>query len=828
MPLESFSFQDNPITIRVEGTGPPAVFLHNGGTCHRIWDGQIADLSSTHTCYAIDLPGFGGSSRPPGGATMSRMVAMLDRLLATYCNGQPAVLIGNCMGSALAVHFARKYPERVAKLILFNVLTRETLSAGVLGPLVHLSALGRPARMLLARMLGALKTPSSLAGTIIGIQGDRRLLPAGLQARLAELAARRGQNEALMDVLRDLDAYAQLDELSKCPVPETLVLWGAQGKVLPLAAGRRLCARWNIDPHIVEGGHLVMAERPGEVNMMIREFLSRPSRSIRSPSTAAIERLLDPLRTASSRPAVIEDSASRASRRIDFAELAEEMERLAAGLRARGLEAGDRALVLIPPSVEFFSVFFALISCGVVPVLIDPGLGTKHLLSCAASAEPKAIVAVSRAFLLRAIRPSLFRRARVCVAVGRRVPGALRLEDLRHAGRTAHVPSVRPDDTALIAFTSGSTGPAKGVEISYENLSATLAIMADMLGPQEEGEVDLIALPALALMSAALGRTALIPNFDLSQLARVRAPMLLRLFDAYPVCSAFLSPVLCHTLAGWQAQNPVQLPRVRTVLSAGAPIPVRVAAALVKMLPAGEFWTPYGATEALPLTLIGAREILGDTARATAQGKGVCVGRPLGDAVVRIIRPSREPVERWEDVELLPAGEVGEVVASGSQVTARYFRNPQATRRAKIYESAADGGTRIWHRLGDLGYIDDRGRLWYCGRQAHVAYDGDRAFYPVCVENLFADLPEIGRVALVSVSPNGRRELALVVETTQPGSDRATIEATLRQRAGDAGIPLEHILFRSKPFPTDRRHNSKIERPALARWAEGALDRTSR
>ena len=812
--------------MRVEGAGPPAVFLHNGGTCHSIWDAQIAALSSTHTCYAFDLPGFGGSARPPGGTTMNGMVAMLDEFLSVNSGGQPAVLVGNCMGSALAVTFARKYPERVDRLILFNILTRETLSAGVLGPLVRMSGLGRPIRMLLARILSAVRTPAAMAGTIVGWQGDRRALPAALHTRLAELAVRRGQNEALMDVLRDLDAYALLDDLSNCPVPETMVIWGAQGKVLPLAAGRALCERWGLQPHVVAGGHLVMAEHPDAVNALIAEFAVRPARPRPSRSTAAIEHLLGPLRLASERPAVIEDRTTGPPRRTDFGSLIEEVERLAAGFRARGLEAGDRALVLIPPSTEFFAVFFALISCGVVPVLIDPGIGTKRLLACAASVRPTAIVAVSRAFALRWIRPSLFRRTRLCVAVGRRVPGVLGLEDLRRAGRTAYVPGVGTDDTALIAFTSGSTGPAKGVEISYANLAATLAVMEGVLGTRQEGEVDLIALPALALMSVALGRTALVPSFDLTSLARVRAEALLRLFETFPVCSAFLSPVLCRTLADRHAETPLQLPRVRTVLSAGAPIPISVSTAFVEMLPAGEFWTPYGATEALPLTLIGAREILDEAAQKTGRGKGVCVGRPLGDAVVRIIRPSNDPIEQWNDVEELPVGEIGEVVASGAQVTARYFCNLDATHKAKIYETTTDGDTRIWHRMGDLGYLDDRGRLWFCGRQAHVAYDGDEAYFPVCVENLFDGVPGVGRVALVSVTPNGRRELALVVETAANGTVPSDLESRLRRCADDEGIPIKHFLFRSKPFPTDRRHNSKIERPELSRWAEGVVGRT--
>ena len=273
--LETFTFRGDAVRFRAEGSGPPLVLLHNGGTSHRIWDAQMAALSKDHSCFALDLPGFGDSDRPPGGGTMTAMVAMLEAFTTRHCAGGPIDIVGNCMGSALALTFAQRHPARVRKLVLFNVLTRDTLAAGVLGHLVRGITFSEHLCHLVDGPLGAIPTPSMLKGTVLGLQADTDKLPSELVEHLGQLTVRPGQNAALMDVVADLDAYAAVDRWGKGQIdPRVLVIWGADGRILPCRQGEALCGRLGVEPRIVSGGHLVMAENPDTTTALIADFLA--------------------------------------------------------------------------------------------------------------------------------------------------------------------------------------------------------------------------------------------------------------------------------------------------------------------------------------------------------------------------------------------------------------------------------------------------------------------------------------------------------------------------------------------------------------------------
>ncbi len=501
---------------------------------------------------------------------------------------------------------------------------------------------------------------------------------------------------------------------------------------------------------------------------------------------------------------------------LTFGELEQQARQLAGGLRRAGLHPRDRVLVLTTPGPDLFVALFGLLLGGMVPVLVDPGLGLGRMLDCARDAQVHGVISVRRAWPLRWLRPRAFRQVRVWVTTDGRLPGLPHLQDLL-GNELSSFPQVTPDDTALIAFTSGSTGPPKGVELTYRNLRGTFDAFRLLLGSQEEGEVDMIALPALSLISAALGRTCLVPEIDFARLATVDVGHLLKDFQHHAVCTAFLSPILCSKIAEYTRRQPVQLPGTRVILTGGAPIPNPVSFAMTQLLPDGEFYTPYGATEVLPATIIGAREILEETAALTAQGKGVCVGRPLPQTEIRIMRPVDGPVPSEKDIQFLPPGEIGEIIIRAPQASPRYFGKARATRMAKI--PCPDGG--FWHRMGDLGYLDEQGRLWFCGRKKHQVQAAEQTYYPVCVEGIVNTLPFVRRSALVGVGQRGNQTPVLLIEPFgQPDpQQREAWRQQIMEILHEHRFRIQHVLFYPKAFPTDRRHNSKIERPDLARWA---------
>jgi acyl-CoA synthetase (AMP-forming)/AMP-acid ligase II len=272
----------------------------------------------------------------------------------------------------------------------------------------------------------------------------------------------------------------------------------------------------------------------------------------------------------------------------------------------------------------------------------------------------------------------------------------------------------------------------------------------------------------------------------------------------------------------------VKLSTLRRVISAGAPVPAALMERFLRMLPEGsEILTPYGATECLPVACISSREVLAETAARTDRGAGVCVGAPVPSVEVRIIAIDDDPIERWrDDLELAP-GEIGEIAVRGPQATRAYYNRPEATALAKI--RAADGG--FWHRMGDLGYRDERGRLWFCGRKSDRVTTAHGTLYSVPCEAVFDTHPRVRRTALVGVSVAGELEPVLCVELLasekRANGDAVTAELLEIGARHDHTRTIRSVLFHPA-FPVDIRHNAKIGRPELARWAARRLRRKRR
>jgi acyl-CoA synthetase (AMP-forming)/AMP-acid ligase II len=259
------------------------------------------------------------------------------------------------------------------------------------------------------------------------------------------------------------------------------------------------------------------------------------------------------------------------------------------------------------------------------------------------------------------------------------------------------------------------------------------------------------------------------------------------------------------------------------VISAGAPVPAAVLKRFAALLPAdGEIFTPYGATEALPVSSIGSREVLGETGAMSGEGHGVCVGRPVRSITLAIIPISDGPVDTWSDELALPAWEVGEITVRGPQVSKEYLNRPEATRMAKI---AGPEGT-VWHRMGDVGYLDDSGRIWFCGRKTHRVQTSKGALYTIPVEGVFNTHPKVFRTALVGLGPKGSQQPVLCVELETKTSKAE--QELIRRELLELGSRYPHtkqireILFHPA-FPVDIRHNAKIFREKLAVWGQGKL-----
>lgn len=512
------------------------------------------------------------------------------------------------------------------------------------------------------------------------------------------------------------------------------------------------------------------------------------------------------------------DAAGRYTRELTYAQLDARSDAIAAGLGAYRIGRGSRTVVMVRPTPEFFLLMFALFKAGAVPVLVDPGIDRRALKQCLDEAEPEAFIGIPLAQFARRVL-GWAKSAKKIVTVGPRWAwGGTTLAKIeaRGSGAGPQLADTAPDDVAGILFTSGSTGVPKGVVYRHRHFVAQIELLRNAFGLQPGG-VDLPTFPPFALFDPALGLTSVIPDMDPTRPASADPDKLHAAIARFGVTQLFGSPALMKVLADHGAP----LPTVQRVTSAGAPVPPDTVAKIRTLLPDGaQFWTPYGATECLPVAVIEGRE-LESTRAATEAGAGTCVGRAVPPNEVRIIRIVDAPIADWNDVDEVPDGEVGEITVAGPTATDTYFRRDAATRIAKIREALPDGGERIVHRMGDVGWFDGEGRLWFCGRKTQRVETADGPLYTEQVEPVFNTHPQVRRTALVGVGEPGRQTPVLCYEL-QPGVgvDRARVEADLR--AIGARHPHTARIARFLPhpgFPVDIRHNAKIGRETLAAWA---------
>jgi acyl-CoA synthetase (AMP-forming)/AMP-acid ligase II len=379
------------------------------------------------------------------------------------------------------------------------------------------------------------------------------------------------------------------------------------------------------------------------------------------------------------------------------------------------------------------------------------------------------------------------------------------------------------DETAAILFTSGSTGVPKGAVYSHGNFSAQVELLRQVYDIRP-GEIDLPTFPLFALFAPALGMTSVIPEMDFTRPADVDPVKITAAIETFRITTMFGSPALINRVGRYGATHGIKLPSLRRAISAGAPVPAAVLERFAGMLSApAQVFTPYGATEALPVCSIGSDEILGETRHATDRGRGVCVGRPVPGIALEIINITDEPIEEWHSDLQLADGEIGEIVVQGPQVTRSYFNRSASTALSKITDPDHDG---FYHRMGDLGYRDDQGRIWFCGRKAHRVVTAEETLFTIPCEAVFNTHPEVFRTALVGVGVTGRQRPVVCVEVEKgvDPSDLARIhEELLGIGAGHASTRnLKTFLFHPA-FPVDIRHNAKIFREKLAVWAAEKL-----
>jgi olefin beta-lactone synthetase len=528
---------------------------------------------------------------------------------------------------------------------------------------------------------------------------------------------------------------------------------------------------------------------------------------------------VQPYRRAVVYPATRDSKGRVAYSHLTFRQLDRESDCFAHGLQKAGIGRGVRTILMVRPSLEFFALTFAMFKVGAVPVMVDPGMGVVRMLQCLRESRAEAFIGIAQAHLMRSLCPQYFKAVKTAVTVGHRwLWRGSTLKEIRLLPwKSFPIADTSRDETAAILFTTGSTGPAKGVVYTHGIFDAQVRLIKAQFGITPD-EIDLPTFPLFALFDPALGMTAVIPDMDPTRPAHVDPQKIIEAVVNHGVTNMFASPALLHRVGSYGKAKGIKLPSLKRVISAGAPASPANIAQFARMLgTGGEIHTGYGATEAMPVSSFGSTEILGETARLSEKGFGMCVGRPIQGIETRIIAISDDPIESWSDVRVLADGEIGEITVSGEIVTQGYFQRPEHDKASKIREKG-----RIWHRMGDLGWQDNKGRLWFCGRKDHRVTTTHKTLFTIPCEAVFNNHPAVFRSALVGVGrpPHQRPVICIELDADYKTTDLKALTRELIELAQE-NVLTEHLdTFLFHPgFPVDVRHNSKIFREKLAVWA---------
>lgn len=533
-----------------------------------------------------------------------------------------------------------------------------------------------------------------------------------------------------------------------------------------------------------------------------------------------------PSRIAVIEPDGFDSDGKRKYKKYTYAQLSADTESVAPGLREMGIKERTRIVCMTPPGYESCVIGLALQRVGAMTLWIDPAVGYLNVGERLRRIQPEAFVGIPAALLGRTVFGWGPRFPKKSIVIDGYFPGSRTIKSLRRkAPENPPKPDVTPDDPVTILYTTGSTGPAKPTLYLHRNYSHVYRIAQQSwrFDPEKNPPVDMAIFPAFFFIALSAGGTVVVPPIKpLGETPAKSDPKaLLEVINDCNVQTCFASPVLLENMAKYAVSNNIKTPSLKRIIGGGAPIFSDVKKSLLEMMGTeGQVFANYGATEALPSTEMGAQEALAETFPLTEKGAGLCVGRPFEGVEVRIVRIVDGPIPSINQTEKLPNGEIGEILVRSQHISPGYYLEPQSDIKNKVPDPEGQ-----WHRLGDTGYIDDKKRLWTCGRVGHRVISKEGPVMPLLTEPIFDSHPQVHRSGLVGVNFNGAEIPVICVQLNleKEVSEKDIRKSLLKMAASHPSTKaIQHVLF-VKKLPVDPRHNSKIERPTLAKWASKKL-----
>lgn len=827
--------------------------VHGNPTWSYLWRDLVAQATAAAAAgrpawrvIAVDQLDMGYSERTGVARPLARRVQDLDDLTGVLGLAGPVVTFGHDWGGVVSLGWAVDHPALLAGVMLLNTAIHQSDSEPIPAPL----------RLALARGVlstGTVLTPAFLETTLaLGHPALPAEVKNAYRAPYRSPARRGGIGGFVADIPADAahDSHPELDRIATAlralTVP-ALMLWGPQDPIFSDIYLDDLMDRLpHADVHRFEGaGHLIAedVDYAGAALTWLSAARVEAAPLVEPAPLVEAAPLVEPVETPwtdqrplwhyldelrdSDETALIDmaPGAGAGPRVVSWRLLSRRVREIAAGLHQVGVRKGDRVSLLVPPSADLTAVLYACIRLGAIVVVADAGLGLTGLTRAVRGARPDHVIgALPGLMAARALGwPGQKISTNRLPAASRRALGvSYALADLISLGRDEELPEPPlPGDVAAVLFTSGSTGPAKGVVYTHGQLAAVSRALHTQYGVGR-GTGLVAGFAPFALLGPALGARSVTPDMDVTAPRTLTATAVAAAVAAIDATVVFLSPAaLANVVATQGALGPADhaaLAGVTSFLSAGAPIAEPLLAAAAALMPNASAHTPYGMTEGLLMTDITLEGIRAAAQDDIARGPGgVCVGTPAATTRVRISALDGTGVAVGVLSEA--AGVTGEIVVSAPHVKDHYDKL-WLTDLAATREVVA--GER-WHRTGDVGHLDAAGRLWVEGRLPHVITTATGVVTPVGPEIAASALADVGRAAAVAVGPAGNQQIVIVVETIPPAAKVGLAEPALAEDVRMvAGHPVAAVLV-VPHLPTDIRHNSKIDRTRLSGWANGIL-----
>jgi len=792
--------------------------VHGNPTWSYLWRNLIASAPAGVRVVALDHLDMGFSERTGTTRRLAQRIDDLGALTDALGIRGPVVTVAHDWGGPISLGWALEHRSQLKGVVLMNTA-------------VHQPEGARAPRLIRAVRARAVLDPMAVSTTGF-VRGSLALSrpPIPADTRRAFLAPYLTQDRrtAIGDFVRDiplepnhpsaarLDAIADgLGDLSDTPI---LMLWGPSDPVFSDLYLHDLEERLpHAQVHRFVGASHLVSEDADVVSPILQWISALGHDRVPHPRTASTRSAWSAIdaRQHDDSAAVIEMGDGGLADSLTWRELHTDVHALAAGLADHGIEAGDRVALLVPPGLDLTSVLYACWRMGAVVVVVDAGLGVRGMGTALRSADPDYLISIPRG--LAAARSMGWPGERISAVD---LNGAQRaslgvsttLPQLRASGATLPAPDApTAQDLAAVAFTSGATGPAKGVVYRHEQLQAQRNALVDHYQITSDDRL-VAAFAPFSLFGPAMGIPSVVPDMDVTSPSTLDALALAAAASAVEATLVFASPSAIRNVLATSGELSDEereaLSAVRLLLSAGAPVPADLLRAASELMPAAEPHTPYGMTEVLPVADISLAQI--DEA---GTGRGVCVGVPLAGVDVEL-SPLDDAGSPTEPLTTEP-WVVGEVCVRAAHMKETYDRL-WATQHA----SASPSG---WHRSGDLGHFDDEGRLWVEGRVVHSIGTAHGVLTPLWIEQRFRSIDEVSAAAAVGVGPRGdERLVAIVVPSVEIKRARRASEHLAA--AVRSAVELDVVAVLEVPaLPVDKRHNAKVDRMRLRLWVEKVL-----